>query len=584
VCVCVVHFCLLNSRWYLSQLSLSHATLSQTTLSLSLSNYSPPPCCLPNKTGIHLALVGARPGECGVRCTPTRVGDACQFPAQPPTARWRCALTAYHDGVHCDCECGATDPDCWQADRIIVGCSTLGMVCPGPAGSCEVARNALLDPALGQLARLSPPSSSSSSFSSSSSTSSSFSSSASSSSSSPPSALHTRTSSAELWIESSTSEREREAETEREHEGKGASESETERETETRSEGSESARETETTSERSESVRESEAASERDHYELTSSDPMQLRVVCNPEAGGGPHCADYCQFDSCTYYGGDRLRRCYETLRISVGDALSTLDTLQRMLDVYAFTDISRRSPDMQHYPLQVDLRAQLASLRQQVLSDYVFTPCVPVDQRDTRDQTDQTDKREDDGLLSAVPFHERLAELYTQLNDAHTAYLKPRAFGSSYFLQPLLFDAFSATGMMVDHNRSHRNSKNSNEHEHEHEQGTNSDLRFSVAGVLLPELGSLVGMQVLEIDGRSPLQVFRERADSVGVSRDHGTRFNMAVDYAWAQRSQSVFSRVTEDSATYILLNGTGRMCVCVCVCVFCSLASSFDCSLFLE
>ena len=214
----------------------------------------------------------------------------------------------------------------------------------------------------------------------------------------------------------------------------------------------------------------------------------------------GPSCTDPCRWKGCIPGIGALASLCYSRLTISRADAITTIDALQQLADAYVFTDISRNSPEPA-FPLKVDIKSRLNSIRLQLV---------------TMDSA---------SIIAADSFHATLAALYQSLQDAHTVYIKPLSYSSSWQMLPLNFLSYAddRTGEQIV---------------------TISGTWFN----LFPELEGMevTSWYIVDSEGKGTPTVARNYVarfanETVGVSRDVGTRYNLAINYLYSQRSASM-------------------------------------------
>lgn len=216
---------------------------------------------------------------------------------------------------------------------------------------------------------------------------------------------------------------------------------------------------------------------------ITTPQLGQCGVACEAPYQGD-RCDDACQWESCSLIKIEALKTCYNSLTVSNAEKADIVATLNTMLDFYVFTDMSLQSPDP-NYPLAVDLRQGL----QQIAQNFQHSN-------------------------NAAAFHDAVCNLFNSLNDAHTAYFKPLSYDATYALFPLLFSHY------VDSNGHH----------------------VVVSNAFFGRLQQLVGLELLAIDGVPAVDFFTAYANEwVGISRDLGTRFNLAI-LLWGVRSMSMF------------------------------------------
>ncbi|MDP2437056.1 MAG: hypothetical protein Q8P67_15015 [archaeon] len=233
---------------------------------------------------------------------------------------------------------------------------------------------------------------------------------------------------------------------------------------------------------------------------LTSGLGGECGVACDI-GWSGQQCDSGCSWMPCDPVPAEQMLQCYSEIPGTPEDAAAVVDTLERMLDFYAFTDISLGAPDPS-YPLSVDLRAELGRVK-------ALAQASP----------------------RAATLHDALVELYNSLNDAHTAYLKPASYSATWAVFPLFF------GHFVD---------------------TAGRHQIFVETAFFQDLQPVVGANVTAIDGVDAVQVLLSYANtSVGISRDLGTRFNLAC-HMWPIRSLTTFplSQVPSEATVTLSVN----------------------------
>jgi hypothetical protein len=211
----------------------------------------------------------------------------------------------------------------------------------------------------------------------------------------------------------------------------------------------------------------------------------------------GISCDEACAIPHCQFVRFGEWATCMGTLETSADAARSVLDTIDDVLPFYAFTDFSIDSEaaaaeamdagdgdGSSIYPLAVDLRARLAEIRAYYLSNLLAGERVP-----------------------SSRLHDELASLFNSLNDAHTAWIKPDSYSSTYAIYPLLLAVVGE--QRVD----------------------GAEQRVLVADAWFQQFAWLVGSRVTHLAGVPAIDYLIEFADTVGISRDLGTRFNLAVN-----------------------------------------------------
>jgi hypothetical protein len=185
----------------------------------------------------------------------------------------------------------------------------------------------------------------------------------------------------------------------------------------------------------------------------------------------------------------------------------TTLDTLVKTLQTYAFRDINRSSPSSQLIKINVDIFVEISKIAD---SHYRYD----------------------------FAFHQAINNLMMQLHDAHTMYRKPTCY-QVFALQPFrlgsAIDSLKQQFVYV------------------------SDL-YSYASQYEPSfnLPKYIGWKVVSIDGVAALEAIKKWSVQNGwISKDFGAMFNWALTGTYHQRSLSFFDFPSSDNSTYVLTNG---------------------------
>ena len=249
---------------------------------------------------------------------------------------------------------------------------------------------------------------------------------------------------------------------------------------------------------------------------------------------------------------------------MSLSDALGTVDVLEEVVEWYVFTEISKNFSDSE-IPLSVDLVGELEELRGELEA---------LGEASERRRERRGEEGEEEVMIGATKFHERVGKLMTSVNDAHLAYLKPLPYYGSYFLLPLSFSSYvpeteeksvptiereepllSSSSSSSSSSFSPRLSKRHSSSTFSSSSSSPSFLNINVKNTLFGYSPQLTGADIGAIlapspsspsvtESRHPMDVISEFSESVGISRDKGTRFNLAVDSKFSQRSLYTFSR----------------------------------------
>jgi len=135
---------------------------------------------------------------------------------------------------------------------------------------------------------------------------------------------------------------------------------------------------------------------------------------------------------------------------------------------------------------------------------------------------------------MNAHQFQERICQTFNDLNDAHTVYIKPVSYRNIAILQMFGLQSFV------------KNNKQS----------------IYVGDVMHPDLLFMRGWEILEIDGKPAMEVIIDFANTtVSISKDLGTRFNLAVETYWQRRGMSIYNMPTAPSVHYTFKDGNGTI-----------------------
>jgi len=191
-----------------------------------------------------------------------------------------------------------------------------------------------------------------------------------------------------------------------------------------------------------------------------------------------------CVFTKDDFYSYTKVMNCFHSIYLTDDIKYTTLQTLQRSIEVYAFYDIAHDSPDP-NLPLQVDMQRGLSEIADR---PYIYD----------------------------MEFHEDLRYLFLQLNDAHTQYYLPTCYQNILIRQGL-----GPVGWGSDP----------------------SNFKITVSpyfpsdlvsyysnnfGIYLP---NYTNYTINTINGVPAYEYFMTYANtSIGMSKDVGTRFNYAL------------------------------------------------------
>lgn len=213
----------------------------------------------------------------------------------------------------------------------------------------------------------------------------------------------------------------------------------------------------------------------------------------------------------------NRLKDCFTQVPFQQSQAVSTLDALDSLTDLYSFTDLAVNSGAP--YNIKVDLRGGLASIRSKVSSgaysnDYAF----------------QTD----------------IMNLMNPLFDAHTLYRAPGGY-QCFFLRPFNIEAAVVSGELQFTLRTGPLGDSTN-------QIWSSVFNFNPA--------AYVDKVVTSINGKPVSQhVDTVARNFVSTYKDQGVRFNAALRGRWAQTVLSMFP-ITDPNfdftSTYVMADGS--------------------------
>lgn len=195
----------------------------------------------------------------------------------------------------------------------------------------------------------------------------------------------------------------------------------------------------------------------------------------------------------------NRVVDCFTNVPIQKDLAVGTMDSMDALIDLYSFTDISKDSGAP--YNLKVDLRGEAKRIRDKISSGYV----------------------------SDYEFQTDLLNLMGPLNDAHTLYMAPagyRCFMTRAFNLEASVD--STKTKMVYTLR-------------EGPLGALTSLIWQmIFGV---DVSSYMNQVVVGINGVSPTDHVMGIAEHfVSTYKDHGVRFNAALRGRWSQTLLSLF------------------------------------------
>jgi len=232
-----------------------------------------------------------------------------------------------------------------------------------------------------------------------------------------------------------------------------------------------------------------------------------------------------CVFTEGEFYQYTQVMNCFHSILLTDDVKYTTLETLKRSLEIYAFYDIAHDSPDP-NLPLQVNMQQGLEEIANR---PYIYD----------------------------MDFHNDLRYLYLQLNDAHTQYYLPTCYQNVMIRQ-----GFGPVGW----------------------GSTVEDFQIRVSpyfpsdlvswyqensNIYLPDYSNYT---IVGINGVDAYEYFMTYANtSVGMGKDAGTRFNFAltvpeprdditiIQYGyWQQRThRNPFPET--DSIVYTLVSPSG-------------------------
>lgn len=191
-----------------------------------------------------------------------------------------------------------------------------------------------------------------------------------------------------------------------------------------------------------------------------------------------------CQFEAQQYTSYDALVQCFFSVPINLDVKQQTIDSLRRALQLYTFLDIAVESPS-EHLPVSVDMLAGLDAIAARPYKyDY--------------------------------EFHDDLRALFLKLYDAHTQYYAPSCYNQFLIRQPFAPVSYvDDTGRQVVAIGPWYN-------------GPLAQYYRDTTGV---DVKAYAGAVIEQVDGVAALEYFYTYAnESVGMSKDPGTRFNMVM------------------------------------------------------
>ncbi|RHY84912.1 hypothetical protein DYB26_010224 [Aphanomyces astaci] len=194
----------------------------------------------------------------------------------------------------------------------------------------------------------------------------------------------------------------------------------------------------------------------------------------------------------------DQLKTCVHSIPYNATQKTLVLDHIRRTLPNYVFTEIAKSEHAFGPYTLApVDLAAELAAIE---AADF------PND----------------------LALHDALYNVFKQLQDAHTTYHKPSLYAQFYALQPASLISVVRNDKQII------------------QLAKPDATEVSIYREFFPSEThdfDVVGWEVVRIDGEPALSVLRSFADDhVGILKDGGTRFNLAVSGFGTGRGQFVY------------------------------------------
>ncbi|OQR94647.1 hypothetical protein ACHHYP_01013 [Achlya hypogyna] len=215
-----------------------------------------------------------------------------------------------------------------------------------------------------------------------------------------------------------------------------------------------------------------------------------------------------------------QLEACVNIIPFNSSDRDAAVAHLRTILPSYAFKELAKTEHTFGPYSIPaVDLDAEL---------DVVANTTYPTD----------------------AAFQTALYNVFKHLRDAHTAYLKPSYYSSFYAFHPVSLKSFERNGSQVV------------------QLDTPDRTEVRIYETFFP--GSQVdtdisGWDVIAIDGKSAIDALRDFANTeIGLLKDDGTRFNMAVTGFETGRGWFVFRPLAsfdipkDDAVSYTLVHPT--------------------------
>eukprot|EP00013_Stygamoeba_regulata_P009325 CAMPEP_0177675720 /NCGR_PEP_ID=MMETSP0447-20121125/27361_1 /TAXON_ID=0 /ORGANISM="Stygamoeba regulata, Strain BSH-02190019" /LENGTH=644 /DNA_ID=CAMNT_0019184145 /DNA_START=163 /DNA_END=2097 /DNA_ORIENTATION=- len=234
-----------------------------------------------------------------------------------------------------------------------------------------------------------------------------------------------------------------------------------------------------------------------------------------------------CSFEVNQVVTLDSVLQCVQSVPFSEEVRTATLDTMTRTFPLYAFFDIVQNSPDPIHFPMQVDLEAELSRIGQKSYS-------------------------------SDWDFQQDLGALFRSLNDGHTIYLLPSCYQSFSPFQPFILITVTDPATNQDVVKI---------------AGAPSSLAAYEKLFNQDNLDAAIGGTVLEIDGEPAVDhLLRFANHSIGSSKDLNIRYNLANTrflpnnnngyYPGAFQQRSVMNPwpATQETVTYRVRLASGQ------------------------
>jgi len=230
---------------------------------------------------------------------------------------------------------------------------------------------------------------------------------------------------------------------------------------------------------------------------LTTGKYGEVQVNCT-NGYFGNFCNDSCYFNACSIVPFPQFLQCINSLVISQEVMNQTIEAMLSVLPIYVFLDRNKGSP------VGIDTMSQILSIQSQIPQ------------------------------LTSNQFQEALNKAFNDLNDAHTIYIKPNSYRNFAVIQYFGLQSFVNNGRQA----------------------------IYVGDVLYSDLQYMRGWEVLTINNQSAMEAIIDFANStVSISKDLGTRFNLAVEIYWQRRGVSTYSLPTSPTVTYSFKDQQGNI-----------------------